>query len=93
MVVIITNFSPFVVKVLGGNIEAARLLATAVHSEPDQQLCETSSELSHLILPLEGCGIWIDPIGEFHKYGKNHSQYKRYQLKCLLLFYMNKIDK
>lgn len=52
-------------QVLSGDTQAAERLALEVHR--DLRVEDVDMEnLPQLNLPLEQCGIWIDPIGMIH---------------------------
>lgn len=52
-------------KVLNGNMNAAELLATVVHSNNKVETDENLDHIHHACFPLQNFGIWIDPIGLF----------------------------
>jgi hypothetical protein len=52
-------------QVLSGDTQAAELLAMEVHRDLGVEEVDMDN-LPQLNLPLEQCGIWIDPIGMTH---------------------------
>lgn len=52
-------------QVLSGDIQAAEVLAVEVHRNLSVEEIDTDN-LPQLTLPLEQCGMWIDPIGMTH---------------------------
>jgi hypothetical protein len=52
-------------QVLSGDIQAAEVLAVEVHRDLSVEEIDMDS-LPQLTLPLEQCGMWIDPIGMTH---------------------------
>lgn len=55
-------------KVLNGNMNAAELLATVVHSNNKVETDENLDHIHHACFPLQNFGIWIDPIDSTAEY-------------------------
>ena len=53
----------YVTQVLGGDAHAAQVLAAEVHRDLSDKELELEKDLPQLNLPLDQCGMWIDPIG------------------------------
>lgn len=53
-------------QVLSGDTQAAEMLAAEVHRDLTLQEVDADDDLPQLSLPLEKCGMWIDPIGMTH---------------------------
>lgn len=49
-------------QVLSGDVQAAEVLAVEVHRDLGVEEIDTDN-LPQFTLPLEQCGMWIDPIG------------------------------
>ena len=52
-------------QVLSGDIQAAEVLAVEVHRDLNVEEIDMDN-LPQFTLPLEQCGMWIDPIGMTH---------------------------
>lgn len=58
-----SDYVPVYLQVLSGDTQAAEMLAAEVHRDIVVDEVNTDTNLPLLDLPLEQCGMWIDPIG------------------------------
>jgi hypothetical protein len=59
-------------QVLSGDTQAAEMLAAEVHRDISVDEVNTDTKQLQLDLPLEQCGMWIDPIGMTHIHFTQH---------------------
>ncbi|KAJ9577485.1 hypothetical protein L9F63_005986, partial [Diploptera punctata] len=55
-------------RVLGGDMLAAEVLAAEVHRDLNAEELALEKDLPQMNLPLDGCGMWIDPIDSTAEY-------------------------